>query len=126
MVQYREDEQTHLLPRDAQRHSALAQAMGMETRVFATTLGVHRTFVARAFRNAFRIAGMGDPEGKQAVSATPSAKPAGRIPAPYGEPPEPVPRHIHALLETHREHTQPRPSRTRIQAPIRATTPHAP
>src|SRR3546814_2516216 len=36
MLQYREDEQTHLLPRDAQRHAALAQAMGMETRVFET------------------------------------------------------------------------------------------
>src|SRR3546814_14157461 len=61
MLQYREDEQTHLLPRDAQRHAALAQAMGMETRVFETTLAGHRTFVARAFRNAFRIPGTGAP-----------------------------------------------------------------
>src|SRR3546814_2999532 len=50
MLQYREDEQTHLLPRDAQRHAALAQAMGMETRVFETTLAGHRTFVAQIGR----------------------------------------------------------------------------
>src|SRR3546814_8306096 len=90
MLQYREDEQTHLLPRDAQRHAALAQAMGMETRVFETTLAAHRTFVARAFRTDFRIAGMGDPEGKQAAPATPSAQPDGGIPAPAGAPPAAV------------------------------------
>src|SRR3546814_20940612 len=73
MLQYREDEQTHLLPRDAQRHAALAQAMGMETRVFETTLAGHRTFVARSFRTAFLIAGNGAPEGNKSVPHTPPA-----------------------------------------------------
>src|SRR3546814_18101027 len=74
MLQYREDEQTHLLPRDAQRHAALAQAMGMETRVFETPLAGHRTFMARPFRKAFRIHELGHTRteerrcGKEGVS----------------------------------------------------------
>src|SRR3546814_19018258 len=95
MLQYREDEQTHLLPRDAQRHAALAQAMGMETRVFETTLAGHRTFVARAFRNAFRIAGLGDAEGKTAVTATPPPHPHRPTPTPDGAPPAPAPPPTH-------------------------------
>ncbi|MDY0271985.1 MAG: bifunctional [glutamate--ammonia ligase]-adenylyl-L-tyrosine phosphorylase/[glutamate--ammonia-ligase] adenylyltransferase [Advenella sp.] len=60
MLQYREDEQTHLLPADPQRFAALAKAMNMETEAFRLQLNEHRQVVSRSFRNAFRIAGMGE------------------------------------------------------------------
>src|SRR3546814_15438679 len=65
MLQYREDEQTHLLPRDAQRHPALAPAMGMETREVEKTPAGNRNFVERAFRNALRTAGTGETPAKK-------------------------------------------------------------
>src|SRR5690606_27228470 len=59
MLQYREDEQTHLLPRDPEQCEGLAAAMGMDRQQFDETLAAHRAFVSQAFRDAFRIAGMG-------------------------------------------------------------------
>ena len=60
-LQYREDEQTHLLPGDRPR-AALAAALGMQAGEFEDTLAAHRAFVSRTFRNVFRLVGMGDAE----------------------------------------------------------------
>ena len=60
MLQYREDEQTHLLPQEPGVRAGLARAMGMEPEDFERTLREHRAFVHDVFRNAFRLAGMGE------------------------------------------------------------------
>ncbi|OZI59803.1 bifunctional [glutamate--ammonia ligase]-adenylyl-L-tyrosine phosphorylase/[glutamate--ammonia-ligase] adenylyltransferase [Bordetella genomosp. 11] len=61
-LQYREDEQTHLLPADPPQRAALAAALGLEAHAFERTLTEHRAFVEETFRNAFRLAGVGDGE----------------------------------------------------------------
>ena len=60
MLQYREDQQTHLLPTQPAQWEALARAMGMTLLDFEQTLDKHRRLVHQAFRNAFRLAGMGE------------------------------------------------------------------
>ena len=60
MLQYREDAQTHLLPAEPSLRAGLAQAMGMSVDVFEATLAHHREFVEETFRNAFRLAGLGE------------------------------------------------------------------
>ncbi len=59
-LQYREDEQTHLLPNDQARMAALATVLGLSATDFTTRLAAHRQFVADTFRDAFRIAGLND------------------------------------------------------------------
>ncbi|OWT77288.1 MULTISPECIES: bifunctional [glutamate--ammonia ligase]-adenylyl-L-tyrosine phosphorylase/[glutamate--ammonia-ligase] adenylyltransferase [unclassified Achromobacter] len=59
-LQYREDEQTHLLPADPEPRAALARALGMTPADFEDRLAGHRAFVADTFRNAFGMAGMDD------------------------------------------------------------------
>lgn len=63
MLQYREDEQTHLLPHDPQQRDNLAAAMGMNPDEFESALSTHRAFVNQTFCEAFRIAGMGETDG---------------------------------------------------------------
>jgi len=60
MLQYREDQQTHLLPSLPAQWAALAAAMGLSETTFTQTLDGHRQFVHQTFRNAFRLAGMGE------------------------------------------------------------------
>ncbi len=57
-LQYREDEQTHLLPESTEQREALAHALGMTSQGFEETLSMHRAFVADVFKDAFRIAGL--------------------------------------------------------------------
>jgi len=72
MLQYREDEQTHLLPCDADGVAQLAAALGMSADDFTRTLDEHRDFVHAQFRNAFRLAGMGEHAASApAVNAAP-------------------------------------------------------
>ena len=59
VLQYREDQQTHLLPQSAEQCSALAQAMGFaDTETFRAELREHREFVVTMFCDVFRIAGL--------------------------------------------------------------------
>lgn len=59
VLQYREDQQTHLLPQSAEQRSALAQAMGFAgTEAFQAQLREHREFVVAMFCDVFRIAGL--------------------------------------------------------------------
>ena len=59
-LQYAEDAQTHLLPQTVERTVELANAMRMTHEEFVHTLALHREYVAQTFRDAFRIAGLGD------------------------------------------------------------------
>ncbi len=71
-LQYREDEQTHLLPNDEEKMAALATVMGYTLEDFTKQLAEHRKFVADTFRDAFRIAGLNDDQsnGQQTQSNT--------------------------------------------------------
>jgi glutamate-ammonia-ligase adenylyltransferase len=59
-LQYAEDAQTHLLPNDASRMAELAHAMRLSVSEFTQTLEQNREFVAYTFRDAFRLAGLGE------------------------------------------------------------------
>ena len=69
VLQYREDEQTHLLPTDPNTYSALADTLGMDTARFTSELNEHRAFVHQSFQDAFRIAGVDKKTKKTALSA---------------------------------------------------------
>ncbi|CAM4067823.1 bifunctional [glutamate--ammonia ligase]-adenylyl-L-tyrosine phosphorylase/[glutamate--ammonia-ligase] adenylyltransferase [Kerstersia similis] len=58
MLQYRADEQTHLLPADPERLHQLAAAMGMEAADFEATLARHRANVTRIFQDVFHLTGI--------------------------------------------------------------------
>jgi len=59
VLQYREDQQTHLLPQSAEQYGALAQALGFaDTEAFRAQLLEHREFVVAMFCDVFRIAGL--------------------------------------------------------------------
>ncbi len=96
MLQYREDEQTHLLPVDPELREKLAHAMGMEPTLFEAQLTEHRAFVNQTFRNAFRIAGMGESangdSAEQGTAASHAASPSSPSPtaSPSDSPPSSV------------------------------------
>src|SRR5699024_1343261 len=54
MLQYREDEQTHLLSKLDEQRAGLAHAMGLDVDAFEEKLAAHRRFVSRSFQQAFR------------------------------------------------------------------------
>ncbi|WP_082988077.1 bifunctional [glutamate--ammonia ligase]-adenylyl-L-tyrosine phosphorylase/[glutamate--ammonia-ligase] adenylyltransferase [Bordetella bronchialis] len=70
-LQYREDEQTHLLPAEPAQRAGLAAALRMDPDAFERTLAEHRGFVEETFRNAFRLAGVGDGDGGAGASRNP-------------------------------------------------------
>lgn len=72
MLQYKEDAQTHLLPRTPETTLALAQAMGMDVHDFTRELQAHRLFVSERFKNAFRLAGLGEEISLDTQSTTPT------------------------------------------------------
>lgn len=76
-LQYAEDAQTHLLPNDASRMAELAHAMRMSVSEFTQTLEQNREFVAYTFRDAFRLAGLGEdpaqPKTKSDTLRTPES-----------------------------------------------------
>lgn len=118
-LQYREDEQTHLLPRDPEGCAALASAMGMTLPDFEQVLGAHRHFVAQTFRNAFRIAGMGgDDDGGETprgFAPEPCADLTGHIEQNIGAQSEAICRRVDALLDSHRIRSLPKTSRKRVE-----------
>ncbi|VFR24752.1 Glutamate-ammonia-ligase adenylyltransferase [plant metagenome] len=135
-LQYREDEQTHLLPSDPERRAQLADALGMESPAFEKELSDHREFVAGIFRNAFRIAGLGDGEERarsQGAAGQPEsgnggrgdedrsggdveAELADRIQESFGDDAAPVLQRAESLLASHRVRTLPETSRKRLHA----------
>lgn len=119
LLQYREDEQTHLLPRDPQLCAALAQAMGMEQAVFESRLAEHRGLVAQTFRNAFRIAGMGGDDDIDPVPTLETPEHCGdldkHIRQLLGEEADAVCQRVESLLDGHRIRSLPATSRQRVE-----------
>ncbi|MBF6617388.1 MAG: bifunctional [glutamate--ammonia ligase]-adenylyl-L-tyrosine phosphorylase/[glutamate--ammonia-ligase] adenylyltransferase [Candidimonas sp.] len=120
MLQYREDEQTHLLPRDPALCAALADAMGMEQAAFETTLTEHRAFVTQTFRDAFRIAGMGETDhGEDAPAArttdTPYSDLNEQIEQLLGDHADTIRQRVESLLDSHRIRSLPASSRRRVK-----------
>jgi len=131
MLQYREDEQTHLLPFEPALRESLAHAMGMSPADFEQTLAGHREFVNQTFRNAFRIAGMSEnDEGARDAGAKGCDDLQQYIQAQLGEHAGALPQRVQALLEAHRVRSLPAASRRRLDALLpaiiaaAAKTPH--
>jgi glutamate-ammonia-ligase adenylyltransferase len=112
-LQYREDEQTHLLPRDPEGMDALALTLGYtDPAAFQADLERHRACVSACFCDAFRIAGMG------AEEALPEETPA-HPPSAHGLPEDQaasMQARIDVLLESHRIRSLPRTSLQRLKA----------
>lgn len=117
LLQYREDEQTHLLPRDPDRQVGLARAMGMATSEFEETLKTYRRHVAAAFHDAFRIAGVSTPAAQAPDIPQPEAEVGPMndfIRERMGEDAEAVCRRVDAMLSGHRIRSLPNVSRRRL------------
>ncbi|HEX7387829.1 MAG TPA: bifunctional [glutamate--ammonia ligase]-adenylyl-L-tyrosine phosphorylase/[glutamate--ammonia-ligase] adenylyltransferase [Castellaniella sp.] len=111
-LQYREDEQTHLLPNTPEDTEALAQTMGFTSAAaFQAELDQHRALVSDCFHNAFRIAGMGDddPGAPQTATPTPPATLSDRLATDMQE-------RVDTLLESHRIGSLPLTSQKRVAA----------
>lgn len=119
MLQYREDEQTHLLPRDPEQRTGLAQALGMSPSEFETTLTEHRQVVADTFRDAFRIAGVEhghNQEANKPVSMNASLSDSTqKRPEQQNEFIPDIQKKIDALLQSRRINALPKTSRARLK-----------
>ena len=119
MLQYREDEQTHLLPHEPQLRKDLAQAMGMDPDDFEHTLTEHRAFVNQTFRDAFRIAGMGetDHDGHNGGGAgeTECSSLREQLDTVFGGNADSLARRIESMLDSHRIRSLPATSRKRLE-----------
>jgi glutamate-ammonia-ligase adenylyltransferase len=121
-LQYREDEQTHMLPGEPERRIALAVALGMTPEVFESTLAEHRAIVSEAFRNAFHAAGMSGLDDQVRAN---TGKPvddtrnndqilAEQIHAQFGADADEILRRTELLLSSTRIQTLPETSRRRV------------
>lgn len=126
-LQYREDEQTHLLPAEAAQRARLAEALGLSHDDFEHTLRQHRTVVETAFRDVFRLAGMesGEPApclSLPAHSSLPADKArtdndlASLIQTHFPDQAEAVIERTEALLGSSRIRRLPETSRRRLEA----------
>lgn len=128
VLQYREDEQTHLLPADPLLRERLATTMGMSPTEFEATLTEHRAFVNRTFKDAFRIAGMKETDNRATNIDTARAATDRNlgdedeleldehIQEAIGENAQELIQRVHALLNTHRVRSLPTNSRRRLDA----------
>jgi len=123
-LQYREDEQTHLLPGDPAQRAALAAALGATPEDFEQTLASHRAFVSQTFRNVFRIMGMGEEDTAPAANGA-DASPAqeesdseseltGQIRQAFGDDAQDLLRRAETLTGSHRVRSLPESSRRRM------------
>lgn len=121
-LQYREDEQTHLLPGDPAQRAALAAALGMSPEDFESTLAAHRKFVSQTFRNVFRMVGMGDAEDTSTPADDAPETPdnecelAEQIRQAFGDEAQDLLRRTETLLGSHRVRSLPESSRRRMEA----------
>ncbi len=121
-LQYREDEQTHLLPNEDEKMAALATVLGYTPEDFTAQLSAHRKFVADTFRDAFRIAGLNDDQsnGQQPQAnhhETPQdADLEALIKQQFAEhDPDDVEHRLEALLDSTRIRSLSNSSRTRLE-----------
>lgn len=121
-LQYREDEQTHLLPGDPAQRAALAAALGLSPEAFESTLAAHRKFVSQTFRNVFRMVGMGDAEDTSTPADDAPETPdnecelAEQIRQAFGDEAQDLLRRTETLLGSHRVRSLPDSSRRRMEA----------
>lgn len=118
MLQYREDEQTHLLPREPRMQEALAHALGMDAGDFQQTLTAHRERVNDAFQDAFRIAGVSTPTAQRVDRAAPQADEhdmSAFIHEHMGDNAQTVCERMNAMLSSHRIRSLPVVSRRRLE-----------
>ena len=118
MLQYREDEQTHLLPRDPELQIALAKAMGLSPQDFQHRLETHRELVSAAFQDAFRIAGMATPAAVHSEPAAPESDDEDMtqfVHEHMGEQAQAVCQRMNAMLTSHRIRSLPNVSRKRLE-----------
>jgi [glutamine synthetase] adenylyltransferase / [glutamine synthetase]-adenylyl-L-tyrosine phosphorylase len=124
-LQYADDAQTHLLPQSPERMSELAAAMRMSSQDFELTLTQHRDFVEQTFRDAFRIAGLGEDSPAngsvspyQATSETPAASGTmlEQSIAEFGSEAAALTTRIENFLDGHRIRGLSTTSRNRIDA----------
>ncbi|WP_049053489.1 bifunctional [glutamate--ammonia ligase]-adenylyl-L-tyrosine phosphorylase/[glutamate--ammonia-ligase] adenylyltransferase, partial [Achromobacter xylosoxidans] len=120
-LQYREDEQTHLLPGDPALRAELAAALGMSAQDFETTLAAHRQFVSQTFRNVFRMVGMDKADSADATEETTADESdeqcelAEQIRQAFGEQADDLLRRTETLLGSHRVRSLPESSRRRME-----------
>src|SRR5690606_14383371 len=115
--QYREDEQTHLLPHSPELQQGLAQAMGMSLQDFENTLDSHRHQVSEAFQDAFRIAGVSTPSAPNNEPSAPESDDEDMtqfILEHMGERAQAVCDRMNAMLTSHRIRSLPNVSRKRL------------
>ena len=119
-LQYREDEQTHLLPTEATARAALACALRLTPAAFEAELAQHRQFVAQTFRNVFRLVGMegGNVEPAPAIEAPddPAQVLTDQIRAGLQADIKPLLARAESLLNGHRVRSLPDLSRRRLEA----------
>lgn len=111
-LQYREDQQTHLLPQDDAQRTALADTLGLSLRDFDSQLAAHRSFVSHTFRNAFRLAGMGEESTPEPAPAPPQPE---LTPSEDQELQERIARRRQAMLDSNRIRSLPNISLDRVQ-----------
>ena len=118
MLQYREDEQTHLLPFDPVLRRQLAHAMGMQPDRFESELAAHRGFIEQTFRDAFRLAGMGEVDDDNADTSTTDSEGnlSDYVDQQLGQHAGTLNQRIDTLLRTHRIRSLPVTSRKRLDA----------
>ena len=118
-LQYREDEQTHLLPTDPDMRGALATALGMDHASFEADLQRHRQAVATRFRDAFRLVGLETGE-EDTGTVTPCQDSASALEAlivqTMGDQHATLLARAEALENSHRIRTLPETSRKRLDA----------
>ncbi|MCC7225557.1 MAG: bifunctional [glutamate--ammonia ligase]-adenylyl-L-tyrosine phosphorylase/[glutamate--ammonia-ligase] adenylyltransferase [Burkholderiaceae bacterium] len=136
-LQYYDDAQTHLLPQEPARREGLAQALGLTPPQFEETLAGHRTFVEETFRNAFRLAGIGETAEEAPQSRGSGSAAAQRTGRPrdateewneltvqmalFEEQAGELSARVEAFLESHRIRALSTNSRNRVEAIL----PHA-
>jgi glutamate-ammonia-ligase adenylyltransferase len=121
-LQYAEDAQTHLLPQTHERMAELAVAMRMRLDTFEATLKQHRDFVEQTFRDAFRIAGLGDDSpitsspqtGQRSVTQSAEGSLLEQNIAKFGDQATALTTRIESFLDGHRIRALSTTSRHRI------------
>jgi len=118
LLQYRDDQQTHLLPRQPAELHALARALGLaDAEQFRRQLREHREFVEATFHDVFRLAGLQKAGAAvQEPAAPPQQSVHERIREALPDEADELLRRVDALLESPRIRGLPDSSRSRLDA----------
>jgi glutamate-ammonia-ligase adenylyltransferase len=113
-LQYREDQQTHVLPEDPDRREALAAAMGHASLAdFETCLLAHRDEVAEQFKQVFRDVERGS-QSSVTLELDPEQRLEQRLTELSSERREELAARLRQLLAGHRYRGLPETSRRRV------------